>query len=370
MSQENCTSCGDENPLDTCTNGSTSCGNPCVSDPANTAACETLSSQIDNFTKQFFGEVIKTEVGGVVSWSLPCSLEVGLPNNTRGATEPLACYFLRLFNDGVVGTVGPAGLAGAAGTAGRNAYTVLVHSFAQPTLNNPQLQIRTEFNPAIQPGMHIFIETSGWYRVDGVTSLGAIFVTLLTPVLNPPVTIEAGRLVLPAGAQGLSTPGAQGATGQKGLTGDPGAKGPTGDPGLPGLPAPVSGVTNINGQYHDDTGTDHKNPNTGPAWTEIDFTSSKPFVTLPAIGKYLLNVTTVAKAGSSGVDFSVRLYDVDQAAAVTGALAFTQSASPRSLSLTAIYTTVGVNEVVRLEAYGKNGTVYAVDTTITYVQID
>jgi len=293
---------------------------------------------------------------------------VGLPSNARGPTEPLACYFLRLFSDGVFGTPGTPGKSGADGAPGRNAYTRLVHSFPQPTLNNPQIQIRTEFNPAIQPGLHIFIETSGWYRVEGVSFEGTLFVTFLTSVLNPPATIENGSLVLPAGAQGLSAPGAQGLTGQKGLKGDPGKTGDQGPAGLPGLPAPVSGTTNNNGQYHDDSGTDYKNPNTGPAWTEVDFTSSKPKVTLTVAGKYLVSVTADAKAGTG--DFSLRLYNVTQAAAVTGALAFTASTAPRSLSMTAIVTTIGVNEVVRLEAYGKNGTVYALTTTITFVQID
>ena len=347
-----------------------SCGNPCVPDPANTASCETLSSQIDNFTKQFFGEVIKTEVGGVVSWSLPCSLEIGLPNNARGATEPLACYFLRLFNDGVVGTVGPVGATGGDGTAGRNAYTVLTHSFSQPVLNNPQIQIRTEFNPAIQPGIHIFVETSGWYRVEGISPDGTLFVTLLASVLNPPSTIENGRLVLPAGAQGLSTPGAQGLPGQKGPQGDPGDKGATGNAGLPGLPAPVSGVTNTNGQYHTDVGTDFQNPNTGPAWTEVDFIISKPNVTLPNVGTYLLSVTADARAASDQPSVSLRLYDVTTAAAVAGAGAYSQSSSVRALPMTAIVTTVGVNEVIRLEMYGKKATVYSDTFTLNYVQLD
>src|SRR5258706_4602955 len=96
------------------------CGSPCAITAANTAACETLPSQIENFTLQFFGTVFKTEVDGIVTWSLPCSLDVGLPNNPRGVDEGLACYFLRLFNDGIVGLTGPQGAAGTAGTNGTN----------------------------------------------------------------------------------------------------------------------------------------------------------------------------------------------------------------------------------------------------------
>lgn len=370
-----CASCGDGtgneniNPLDTCTNGFMSCGNPCAADPVNTAANETLPSQIDNFTTQFFGEVIKTEINGAVVWSLPCSLDVGLPSNPRGETEPLACYFLRLFQDGVVGTPGADGLPGAIGADGRNAYTVLTSNFNQPQLSNPQLLIRTIFNTAIQPGMHIFIDTSGWYRVDAAVPDGTLFVTFLASITSPQSVITKGRLVLPAGAQGLSTPGAQGQHGAKGVTGDKGAKGDTGAPGLPGLPAPVSGVTGTNGQYHDDSGVLFVAPNSGPAWVEVDFGTTKPFVTLPDIGTYLLTAVTSIYSHTGGVDFKVRLYDVTVAAAVPGTEQFTTSTSPRTMSMSAVYTTVGVNQVVRLEAFGKLGKVYPVNTTLTFVRL-
>lgn len=371
-----CAQCGDGsgneniNPLDTCSNGFMSCGNPCTSATPNTAANESLPSQIENFTKQFFGDVIKTEVNGVVSWSLPCSLDVGLPSNARGATEPLACYFLRLFADGVMGTPGPAGAPGVNGVDGRNAYTILTRSFTQPTLNNPELQLHVVANPAIAAGMLIFVDTSGWYRVEGTAPDGTLFVTFLYPVVQPAAQIENGRLVVPAGAQGLSTPGAQGATGGKGPTGDRGAPGPQGAPGLPGLPAPVTGVTNNNGQYHTDVGTIWTNPSGGsPVWTEVDFTVSKPNFTLSAAGTYLFTATVALKANSSGVDVSVRLYNVDQAIPVDGTTVLNASTTTRILSITAIHTTLAPNEVVRLEAYGKSAKVLPDNTTMTYVQL-
>src|SRR5579859_7902149 len=77
-----------DNPIDTCSGRFMSCHNPCGHGPDNRANCETLPSQIENFIKQFFGDVIKTEVNGQVQCSLPCSLDVGLLNNPRGATEP------------------------------------------------------------------------------------------------------------------------------------------------------------------------------------------------------------------------------------------------------------------------------------------
>jgi hypothetical protein len=370
-----CASCGDGtdntniNPLDTCTNSQMQCGNPCHTDPTNTAAHETLPSQIENFTKQFFGEVIKTEVNGAIVWSLPCTLDTGLPNNARGATEPLACYFLRLFADGIFGTPGNPGLPGNPGAAGRNAYTATLQAFSQPVLANPQIQVRTTYNPAIVAGMHVFIETSGWYFVTANIADGTLFLTLLAIVVNPPATIAAGCLVLPAGAQGLSVPGVKGDPGTRGPKGLDGDKGDQGDVGLPGLPGPTSGTTNNNGQYHDDAGTLWQNPNTGPAWTQVQFTSSNPEVTLTVAGTYLLTVTTAIQSHTSGVAFSVRLYDTTAAAAVAGTEVFNASNTVRVMPITAVLVTAGVNHVVRLEAYGKLGKVYPENTTITFVQL-
>src|ERR1017187_5408533 len=93
---KNCDNCGDgynRNP-----NGreQLGCNNPCGHGPHNSARCESLPSQIENFTDQFFGTVVKTEINGVVTLSLRCQLDVGLPGNPRGVDEGLACYFLRL----------------------------------------------------------------------------------------------------------------------------------------------------------------------------------------------------------------------------------------------------------------------------------
>lgn len=88
------------------------CDNPCAITQENTAACESLPSQLENFITQFFGEVIKTEVNGIVTWSLPCELNTGLPNNPRAAGEGLGCYLLRLIQNGVDGRTGPPGKSG------------------------------------------------------------------------------------------------------------------------------------------------------------------------------------------------------------------------------------------------------------------
>jgi len=108
---KDCGNCGggqhsNPNPIDYCGREQIGCDNPCRRGPRNSARCESLPSQIENFTTQFFGTVVKTEINGVVTWSLPCQLDVGLPGNPRGVDEGLACYFLRLFSDGLGGLKG------------------------------------------------------------------------------------------------------------------------------------------------------------------------------------------------------------------------------------------------------------------------
>ena len=74
----------------------TPCGFNGTPDPAN----ESLASAVSNFTTQFFGTVTKTLVDGAVTWTLPCDLDAGLEGNPRLAGEGLACYFLRLLEEG------------------------------------------------------------------------------------------------------------------------------------------------------------------------------------------------------------------------------------------------------------------------------
>lgn len=99
-----------------------SCDNPCHHEHRNTAANEHLDSQVENFALNFFGDLVRTEINGVVSWSLPCRLDIGLPSNPRGQTEPLGCYFLRLLENGIVGQEGVTGNPGFNGHNGRVAY--------------------------------------------------------------------------------------------------------------------------------------------------------------------------------------------------------------------------------------------------------
>ena len=132
-------------------NGNTGCG-PCGTCPVNSADAETLPSTLDNFTQQFFGTITKTEVNGQVTWTLPCNLDTGLPGNPRGSAEGLACYFLRLFSDGIVGLIGPQGDTGLAGNDGNNAYTVVTTAFNAPTVPSPTVQFNVIPSPAISAG--------------------------------------------------------------------------------------------------------------------------------------------------------------------------------------------------------------------------
>lgn len=80
------------------------CGFNGVPDPTN----ESLASAVSNFTTQFFGTITKTLVDGAVTWTLPCDLDAGLEGNPRLAGEGLACYFLRLLEEGAASVNGGA----------------------------------------------------------------------------------------------------------------------------------------------------------------------------------------------------------------------------------------------------------------------
>lgn len=255
------------------------CNNPCSRGPANTPACESLPSQIQNFTTQFFGVVVKTEVNGQVVWSLPCSLDIGLPNNPRGVDEGLACYFLRLFRDGIGGLTGPKGATGAPGTNGFNTYTATLQAFGQPTLNSPLTQIVVVSNPSIVDGIGIFVEHSGFYTVTNVAPGGVLFVTLVSPIAGAPAIIPAGSMVIPAG---IGPQGVQGVQGVQGIQGAPGFS-PTAEHGM------YSAV--------DSSGTPHAGVAaftvSAASYSVVNFTSEKPEFTPLGAFVYLVNAVVV-----------------------------------------------------------------------------
>src|SRR5579862_8565595 len=270
-----------------------SCNNPCAIGPGNTPACESLPSQISNFTAQFFGDVTKFDDGmGHVTWQLPCGLDVGIPANPRAAGEGLACYFLRLFQSGITTAQGPQGPPGTPGTNGFNAYGVTIQPFNQPTLANPVVQVFTAFNPSILPGQFVFIDTSGWYSVTSTDASGTIILTLVSPLPGAPVNhpgevvpagvVAAGRLIVPSGAPGpQGNTGPAGPQGIQGVAGPQGATGPAGPQGIPGVAPTLS-----SSQYVDISGASYT---LTTSFARVDDGSNDgPSLTLAVAGTYLV----------------------------------------------------------------------------------
>jgi hypothetical protein len=263
-----------------CANCHCSHTGPCATTTENTPENETLPSQIENFTTQFFGEVTKTGSAGVVQWILPCDLDVGLPNNPRADGEGLACYFLRLFDEGIVGLTGPQGDTGANGANGYNAFSVTTLSFTQPTLAAPIVQVRTAYNPALLPNLYVFIQTSGWYLVNAADITGVLTLTLVREISGASGSITAGKLVVPSGFPGAS------------VTGATGPQGPQGAQGIPG-----ESLTEANGEFGTTIGIAWATPFT---YAPVDFVTSSPEVLLPVAGRYLLTAT-VSVRGDAGI---------------------------------------------------------------------
>lgn len=209
---------------------------PCNCTASDVQAGETLPSALDNFILHFFGEVTKNVADdGTVTWELPCDLEEGLEEHPRVEGEGLACYFIRLFHEGVKGYTGPTGPSGSNGAPGVNGYAVLTQDY---TVGDPYLVVD---NPGVLPsGLQFFLEGAGWYFVglqEVVGSETRIYVSLVQAILSPVVTVVAGSKALPSGPNG-----AQGITGPQGLAGMVGGIGPTGPTGPTGT-AGMNGVS-------------------------------------------------------------------------------------------------------------------------------
>jgi len=358
-----CANCGHDhdhrNPLDSCSRSFDACQNPCGVGPKNTAKCESLPSQIQNFTLQFFGTVVKTEVDGLVTWSLPCGLDVGLPNNPRGIDEGLACYFLRLFHDGIVGLTGPQGAPGANGANGNNAFTVTLRGFTQPTIASPIVQVVTQFNPAIIAGIYVYITNSGWYQILETDGNGTLLLALVKSADSPANFIVAGKLVVPSGFPGAS------------IQGGPGPQGPQGPQGGPG-----EDFTKTNGQFFTQVGVDFSLPIT---YTQIDYANAAPAVTLPAAGTYLVTVN-VGFAGSGSVavtdEASFKLFNLNLSADIPGSeqsmTGLSAAGQKRTIAISVQVQTDAPNQTVALFGKGSNASVFtatALRTTITYTRI-
>lgn len=272
----------------TCSQFPTNVCTPCNTDcQTNTATCETLPSTLQNFIDQFFGTITKTELNGKVTWSLPCQLDVGLPANPRTDGEGLACYFLRLFRDGINGLVGPKGDTGPPGANGHNAYTILTSAFNPATVVGQTVQFTIIPSPVISEGQTIFIPGTGWYRVSQIFQGTDVFASLQESIPSPATLILPGTIVLPTGPRGLTVTGPKGDKGDKGDTGATGATGATGSTGATGATGPAgAAATNVNatitGGASDYTMT--------ASFAKIDFGGTDLDATLVATGTYMFVV--------------------------------------------------------------------------------
>jgi len=257
--------------------------------------CETLQSEVNNFTAAFFGDIIKTDgAPGVVDWTLPCGLDIGLEENIRGVDEGIACYYLRLFRDIIHGLQGPAGDPGDPGATGYSGYTVSLASFAQPTSPFP-FELAAVVNPVIKPGEIVFVDKSGWYLVLWVNENGTLGLSQVQTMLGALPIIPAGRFIIPTGPKGQDQTGLPGNLGQPGDRGDAGEQGPTGDPGADAEPL-SHGPTQVNGTFIGNTSmADFQVRATTPAATLVAFgttDATKVSFRLTTAGKYLFKVTS------------------------------------------------------------------------------
>lgn len=343
-----CHSCGSNTTGDNC-----GCCGPTVTFP-----CETLPSQITNFTQQFFGDIVKTEVDGHVVWSLPCQLDVGLPQNPRGEGEGLACYFLRLFKDGIIGLQGEKGDTGEAGTDGHNAYTVTLQSFTQPTLAAPLLQVRTVTVPGMIAGLYVFIQDSGWYQINNTDDNGTLFLTMVRASEGVSGTVVAGKLVVPSGSPGASFTGP---------TGPPGPIGPAGAAG--------TAYTTTNGFYYGTTGVNFPIPLVSVA---VTFVNNSPNFIAPVAGTYLVNVVA-GVAGSTGVaqgdKVTLKLTNTSISGDVVGSFKEIQNLVDGCVTpvpISALVTTSAANQTIALFAGMTNpntATVNYSTTSIAWVRV-
>lgn len=305
-------SCGcDSSTSSTC--GGCCRDNPCAPCPTESAACETLPSALENFITQFFGVVEKSVVDGRVVWTLPCNLEAGLENNPRQPNEGLACYFLRLFQNGILGVTGPQGSMGDPGVDGHNAFTITLCNFTQPAASG-NFTVEVLANPVFVAGQIVYINGSGWSQIQLVSG-GTLSLTLIEGTASEGTTINLGAIVTVAGPRGI--PGTAAAMGDTGPQGDPGPQGPA---GADGAAASVGGAdTQI--QYND-----------GGAFNGSANLTYSEATGLTTAKNVALVQSTLTYAASVEVDFAG---DAVKQLALTGNVTFTTAnlAAGRSITI-------------------------------------
>ena len=354
-------------PTNQCTPCNTDCGQ-------NSATCETLPSALENFVTQFFGSVQKTEINGKVTWVLPCDLDVGLPANPRGAGEGLACYFKRLFEDGINGLQGNQGDTGAAGAPGRNAYTITTSAFNPPTVPGHTIQVTIIASPVIAVGETIFIPGAGWYVVTEVFQGTTVFATLLEPTPVVLSLVHAGTVMLPTGPRGLSITGPQGLQGPKGDTGATGAMGATGGVGATGATGPAGATaTNSNATIKGGS-SDYVVTN---SYAKIDFGTTDLQATLAVAGTYLVMVFLEGNQTTGGsISWSAKLNNQSTATDYPDTqtnFKVDSSAVHDTFCLAGIVTTSAVNQVVDVQIISSSASVnqhvYFADSYMLWIKL-
>lgn len=356
------------------------CASPCNTCPDNTPDCESLPSTLENFISQFFGRVTKTSVDGKVTWSLPCNLDVGLPENPRVDGEGLACFFMRLFENGIKGLKGDPGVPGDPGKNGSNAWTCLTSTFTQPTLSQPNITVTYIPTPIISEGEVVFIIGSGWYQVTGTFGSNVLFLTLLEAIPSPNAVTVPGTLILPTGPRGLSIKGDkgdQGLKGDTGLQGNPGVTGPTGPTGPTGANGTVA--TNTNG-VNPASGTDYDvTSGVAGSYSTVVFGTDQIDVTLPTSGTYeiTINVSLTMAAGANKV-WTFKMFNSTTALDVPNSevevLFFDQAVNHRwQIVLRAHVLTASDNNIIQLrlkpESIAGTQVIYSDQTRLFWVKL-
>lgn len=364
-------SCGCNGEVENNNSGCT----PCGTCPENSAAAESLPSQIENFSQQFFGAVTKTEANGVVTWTLPCSLDVGLPGNPRGGSEGLACYFLRLFANGITGLTGPKGDTGTTGTDGNNAYTVITTAFNAPTVPNPTVQFNIIPSPVISVGQTVYISGVGWLSVDQIFQDTTVFATLIQLVAAPVATVTPGALLLPTGPRGVSITGPQGLTGPKGDTGSTGATGATGSTGATGAVGPAGAVATNSNSIVAGGPTDYVMT---ASYAKVDFGANDLEVTLPTAGTYLVIAQLGGIQNSAATrEWDFKFFNSTTAADVPNSETYSSvvdgSTVPHQRFIISLVTTLTDSNILQIYAKSSAATVTqtinVIGSTLMYVKL-
>jgi hypothetical protein len=295
---------------------------------------------------------------------LPGDLNAGLPGNPRLDGEGLATYFLRLFNDGIIGLVGPQGDTGATGAAGHNAYAVATSGFNTPTPAAPDSQFTIIPTPVLSIGQTVFIPGAGWVVILDIFQNSEVFTRLIEPIANQSAFIPPGTLILPTGPRGV---GEKGEKGDKGNKGDTGATGATGAAGTPGATGPVgpagTAATNTNG-LNTGGNTDYTMTN---SYAKVDFGTNDLDATLPAAGTYLVIVTLSCLNDSGGThEWDFKLFNSTLAADVPNTemqMAMEVHTIFTTVQLIAQVVTSADNQVIQVFAQSSSG---AATQTIGY----